>query len=162
MTITRLYTRTTADLADGTKVDADYDNIINELNSHTTGVDPHTVYLLKTGGTLTGQVSVAIAGTDGALALSSAATTNDVLAITGSSLTTGTCAYVYSSSADVSDRNLIYVNNDNAAAVLTTLLKLKQDATMTAGSGVLEIYNGASLKLYIPETGVVYAQGVVI
>lgn len=163
MAISRLATRTNNITAlNGTVDDAEFDNIIDELNAHTAAADPHTSYLLKTGGTLSGALTISVASNSAGESITTSSTTNNIFAITGDSLTTGTLGYLYSNSADVSDRNLLYIYNDNALAVLTTCLKLRQDATMTAGSGVLEIYNGATLNLYIPETGVVYGKGFII
>lgn len=162
MAIARLYSRTTADIADGTKVDADYDNIINELNAHTAATNPHSNSLDKTGDAMSGALAITLGSNLNGLAITTQSTTTDVLTITSDYLTTGSLAVLSCNCADVGGRNLVEIIQDNAAAVLTTCLMLQQDATMTAGSGVLEIYNGASLNLYIPETGIVYGKGLII
>lgn len=152
------------DTMDGAVLYADLTTIVNELNAHTSAAGVHTKYLLKAGDTMSGALAVTIASNTTALTINTEVEDTSAALIYDSTgtLTTGRLLYLYSDSADVNGRNLLQIVNDNAAAVLTSCLMLQQDATMTAGAGVLEIYNGASLNFYIPETGIAYAKGLII
>lgn len=80
---------------------------------------------------------------EGLVKVASSATASEVLNVSAASLTTGTAVIaddldslttgcglnVTSNSADVSARNLVYVKNDNAAAVGTVGIYVKQDST---------------------------------
>jgi len=78
-------------------------------------------------------------GNDSGLRIDSAATSTYALQIEADALTGGGTAYFYSNSADTSTRNLVKINNDNAAATGTTALYVKQDST-----GLAADFNGGS------------------
>jgi len=64
-----------------------------------------------------------------------AMTTGTALAITNlDALTTGTGVNITSNSSDVSARSLLYIKNDNTAAVLATPLTIVNDAVVGTGS----------------------------
>jgi hypothetical protein len=68
----------------------------------------------------------------------SAATTDDIVTITGSSLTTGSALRVYSNSASTSTRSLLHIINDHADADDTVCLLIQQDGVdyaIDCGSG---------------------------
>jgi hypothetical protein len=67
-----------------------------------------------------------------------AATTDDIVTVTGSSLTTGSALKVYSNSSSTSTRNLVEIINDHADADDTVGLLIQQDGAdyaIDCGSG---------------------------
>ena len=76
-------------------------------------------------------------------------TTGRCLVVSGSGLTTGYLAYLYSNSADVSSRQLVLIQNDNSAAVGTRCLNISQDANKEAlYSECLGVTTGNAYAIY--------------
>ena len=73
-----------------------------------------------------------------ALEIIAANTTADVIDIEANALTTGAIAKIVSNSSTTDDRSLIDITNDNAAAVNTILLQMKNDAIAAKSSVVIE------------------------
>jgi len=102
----------------------------------------------------TGIVNTITVGPDGDIAANrysavSTATTQNILASFGDSLTTGRGLYVYSNSGSASSRSLAEIHNDSTAATGTTALLIKQDANYLSqyiihgGSTIGAFYIGA-------------------
>lgn len=102
----------------------------------------------------TGIVNTVTVGPDGDIAANrysavSTATTQNILASFGDSLTTGRGLYVYSNSGSSSSRSLMEIHNDSSAATGTTTLLIKQDANYLSqyiihgGSTIGAFYIGA-------------------
>lgn len=102
----------------------------------------------------TGIVNTVTVGPDGDIAANrysavSTATTQNILASFGDSLTTGRGLYVYSNSGSSSSRSLVEIHNDSSAATGTTTLLIKQDANYLSqyiihgGSTIGAFYIGA-------------------
>ena len=67
MTISRLKDRDAGETVVGADDDADFDNIIDELNTHTAATAPHSGHVLDTGDTITGNVIINISSDDNGL-----------------------------------------------------------------------------------------------
>jgi len=67
MAISRLKDRDAGETVIGADDDADFDNIIDELNTHTAAAAPHTGHVLDTGDTITGNVIINISSDDNGL-----------------------------------------------------------------------------------------------
>lgn len=108
--------------------DAEFLNIINELNTHTAAVAPHSGHVLDTGDTITGTLTLDQNSNNVALSIDGEETTANGVNIELDVLTTGTGFRLYSNSADASARNLAAIINDNAASTLAVNLFVDQDA----------------------------------
>jgi len=75
-----------------------------------------------------------------------AATTDDIVTVTGSSLTTGSALKVYSNSSSTSTRNLVEIINDHASADAATTLFIQQDGDAT-GISIAHNGDGSHLNL---------------
>lgn len=128
MAITRLKSRSTGDTIVAADDDAEWDNIIDEVNTHTAHASPHTNHLITTGDTMTGELAINISTTATCLDLDSAATTGDILEVDGNSLTTGSLLDLVSNSSDTSARDLVNITQDHADATDAVCLNLDQDA----------------------------------
>lgn len=95
----------------------------------------------------------------------SAATTDDMVTLTGSSLTTGSALKVYSNSSSTSTRNLVEIINDHSDADDTVCLLIQQDGDDYAidcgatgkirGDGTNINWAGKSVQVVNTQTGAV-------
>jgi hypothetical protein len=75
-----------------------------------------------------------------------ASTTDDIVTVTGSSLTTGSALKVYSNSSSTSTRNLVEIINDHSDADAATCLQIQQDGDAT-GISIAHNGDGSHLNL---------------
>ena len=149
MAISLLKDRSTGDTIVADDDDAEWQNIIDEVNTHTAVASPHTNHVITTGDTMTGELAINISGTSTCLDLDSAATTGDIFELNGDSLTTGGLMDIVSNSAETDTRTLVDIVNDNTAATGATCFRIQQDST----GNIAEFYDGGSLISYIDDEG---------
>lgn len=141
MTINRITDRETGDVIDANNDDADFDNIITELNAHTAASAPHTGHLNKSGGTMTGTLTIGV-GSGDALKITAGNITNDSGNLT---LSSGNLSVTGTITA-----------TDNIKTATTKKIGLNAGLTSyitESATGVVDIYNNSGLGLKITAAG---------
>jgi hypothetical protein len=133
MTINLLTTRSAGDTIVASTDNAEFQNIIDEVNAHTAAASPHANHLITTGDTMTGQLTIDQDATGtAALNIDGEETTANGITAAFDALTTGTGLSLTSNSADTGTRTVAQFTNDNTAATGATVLQLQQDAAQRA------------------------------
>ena len=142
------------------EVNANFSTIANEFNGSISNANiaagaaiALSKLSLSSDATFTGDVS-----------FTNTATTDDIVTITGNSLTTGSGLKVTSSSANTSARKLIQVVNDGTAASATACIDVDNDSSGPAINLTLDgngpaIRFGDSVAVTGPVAGDVYREG---
>lgn len=104
--------------------------LVNDADGHFTIASATGAVHFETLGRQTITTSV----NDYTLNIQTGVTSSAGLLVQADSLTSGQCAYFYSDSSDTNNRNLVYIQNDNALATGARLLYLQQDANAQAMS----------------------------